>query len=108
MDITMNWLKKTLRFTIGHYDFSIDFRAKREWNDFKVFKSEGTRHIVWGRLSILVENWFIEIHPVCAQCGSWEINETWARDEGWTICQSCRSIEGGYNYVNLREYEKLS
>jgi hypothetical protein len=103
-----NFLRKTIRFTIWKYDFTIDLRARREWNDFKVFKSEGTRHIVWGKLSFLVEDWTLEIHPVCAQCDSWEIDEHSVGDESFTICGSCRSIEQGYRYVNLREYERLA
>ena len=37
--------------------------------------------------------------PTCADCGSYDIREQFMGDEGWTICDDCGSVEGGYNYV---------
>lgn len=51
-------------------------------------------------------NWALEVHPVCAECGSADIGEVSHGDEGWTICSACRSIEQGYRYVDLIRYEE--
>jgi len=39
--------------------------------------------------------------PTCTECGSFEIGEKWAGDEGWTICDNCRAIEQGYDYLDI-------
>lgn len=64
-------------------------------------------HLVWWRLSILIENRKDEVFPVCAECGSPDIGEVSAGDEGWTVCQSCQTIEGGYQYISADEYENV-
>ena len=38
---------------------------------------------------------------VCAECGSDNIGEHFAGDEGWTICEDCRTVEGDDDYVDL-------
>lgn len=93
-------------FTIGNLDVRADLRSRQPWTHFRIHRTEYSRHLVWGKLSILVENWALEVHPICGQCGSGEVGEVGSGDEGWTVCQSCRSVEGGYEYVNLRKYEE--
>lgn len=90
--------------TILNWDLSISLTARHACSHVKLYRHDGAFHLVWGKLSILIENWTLEIHPLCAECGSVEVGEMRHGDEGWTVCQSCRSIESGYRYVNLREY----
>ena len=37
----------------------------------------------------------IYLIQACKECDSTEIGEQSAGDEGWTICQSCQSVEQG-------------
>ena len=37
----------------------------------------------------------------CAECGTTDIGEVTSGDEGWTVCNDCRAIEQGYDYVNI-------
>ena len=104
-------MRKTL--TIGSIDvtFRTDWaRLKRGCSFIQKYehKSNGTQYgVVFGFAFfwLEIENWKLEIHPVCAQCGSVSINEVRAGDEGWTVCESCQSVEQGYEYVNLRTFE---
>ena len=44
-------------------------------------------------------------YRLCKECGSADIGEHRAGDEGYIICGSCRSVEQGYKYVTAAEYE---
>lgn len=46
---------------------------------------------------------FEEEVGTCAECGSLDIGEVTAGDEGWTVCNDCQAIEQGYDYVNICE-----
>lgn len=92
-------------FTFGKYDIDINLRARRSWRTLYRTNSASRRRLVFGRLSVTLEDWQARIHPVCAQCRSSDVGERGYGDEGWTVCNSCESVEGGYVYVNLREYE---
>ena len=39
----------------------------------------------------------------CGECGSLDIKEHFAGDEGWTICGDCQAIEGSENEVCVCE-----
>ena len=93
----------TKRFSIGRWDIEFSNRARCEWTHFRVHKGEASRHIVWGRLSLVVEDGTAPVVATCAQCGSLEIGEEHAGDEGWTVCRDCRSVEQGYKYISRRE-----
>lgn len=95
-----------MRFTLGRYDFSIGLHARFGFSHFRIHRSETTWHMVWGKLSVHVEDWSIEAHRLCLQCNSPDIAEVHAGDEGVTVCSSCRTVEGEYKYVNAREYDK--
>lgn len=97
-----------IRLTFFNWDIAAGLTARWNWTHFKIHHTEFSWHMVWGKLSILIENWTIECHTVCAECDSADIGEVSHGDEGWTVCRSCRSIEQGYRYVNLREYENAS
>ncbi len=98
-------MRRTL--SIGRYDVTLSTTARRAWNDFKVFPLEcGGRHIVWGRLSLMLEDGCTECIPTCTECGSREIGEVSSGDEGWTVCQACRSVERGYVYLTKRGAER--
>lgn len=112
-------MRKSIAFTFFHLDVKIGFTARHNWTHFRIHNgnkhqwgrerhAEGTWHLVWGKLSIYIENWTLEIHPLCAECNSADIREVSYRDEGLTVCSNCQSIEQGYRYVNLREYELAS
>ena len=30
---------------------------------------------------------------ICADCGSDDVHTIWAGDEGWDVCEDCRSVE---------------
>lgn len=94
-----------MRLTILNWIVSASLRARWDWTHFRIHRTEYSTHLVWGKLSIQIENWAIQCHAVCAECGSGEIGEVSSGDEGWTVCQSCQSVEQGYRYVNLKEYE---
>lgn len=100
-------MKCTIRFTLLKWYIAIRFSSKRPLNYAKLTHNEFSHCLVWWRLSILIENWTIECHQVCAECGSSDIGEVSRGDESWTVCQDCRSVEQGYKYVNLREYENV-
>lgn len=91
-------------FTIGKYDIELSNSALWPWTHFKIHKRESCVHVVWGRLSLIVDDWTREVYATCAVCGSSEIGEVQAGDEGLTVCQDCQSIEQGYKYLNKREY----
>lgn len=97
---------KYIKFTCFNWDIRISLAARQPWTHFKVHHTEYSMHIVWGKLSIMIENWKLEVHQVCAECGSSDISEQDCGDEYLTICSSCRSVEQGYKYVNLREFEE--
>lgn len=98
----------TLRMTIGKYDITFKTHAKCELNHFKIHRRDGGKHIVWWKFSLLIEDWKAEIYPICAECGSQGIGEIGCGNEGWSFCESCRSVECGYVYVNKREYDKAN
>ena len=92
-------------FTILNWDIRLS-TARRSWFEFKVYPSIDGYHIVWGKLSLMLTNWTLEVFPLCAECNSTDIGEVYSGDEGITRCDDCGAIEGGYRYVNLREYDK--
>lgn len=94
-----------MRTTIGNFDLEVSLRALKPWRHFKIHRTDTARHLVWGKLSIHIEDWTMEVHKVCAECGSRDVGERGYGDEYLTVCSSCRSVEQGYKYVNLREYE---
>lgn len=89
------------------YRIKVSFSSKRPWNYIKLHKAEGYYHFIWFKLSVLIEDTVSELYPICAQCDSPEIGEKGVGDESWTICDSCLSVEQGYKYVNLIDYERL-
>lgn len=91
-------------FTILNFDVSIR-TARQAWDHCKLHRRDGAYHLVWGKLSVLIEDWTAEVHAVCAACGSGEVGEVRYGDEGLTVCRECQTVEGGYRYVNLREYD---
>lgn len=92
---------------LGRYRIEVR-KARQPWAHFKIHRGENTRHLVWGRLSIHVEDVTAEVYRLCNVCGSAEIGEVSSGNEGLTVCQSCGSVEQGYKYVNLTEYERAS
>lgn len=99
---------KVISFTLFKWDFRFGFTSRHKWSHFKLHKNEIGYHLVFGRFSAIIDNWTLEVHRICAECGSSDIREYYAGDEGWTICASCRSVEQGYEYVNLRKYEEAN
>lgn len=100
------WTRKVFHFTLGKYAVSVGSTALRKWLDPHFSRSyEQGIHLVVGIFSLHIQDWTLEVHPLCAACDSPEIGEVGSGDESWTVCGSCRSIEQGYRYVNLREYE---
>jgi hypothetical protein len=97
---------RQISFTFFKWDVCFGFTARHKWSHLKLHKNEIGFHLVWGKISFTVDNWTLEVHPICSQCGSSDIREHSYGDEGWTICSSCRSVEQGYEYVNLRKYEQ--
>ena len=94
-----------MNFTFGRFDVSLNLRSRRRWNTVYYRRDSTELRLVWGRVSLHIEDWQAEVHPTCKQCGSADIAERSYGDEGWTVCDSCQSVEGGYVYVNKREYE---
>ena len=90
---------------VGKWDVQLG-SALHAWSHFRVHRTEAGRHIVWGKLSLTIEDATAEVYPTCSQCGSFEIGEVRAGDEGWTVCQDCRSVEQGYVYVSKRQLEE--
>jgi len=99
-----------MRFNILNYHVDLNTRARRSWHEgllkFRGAYGNGI-HWVWGRLSLSIEDLQAEVYPVCAECSSPDAREISYGDEGWTVCPSCQSVEQGYRYVSLREYESL-
>lgn len=98
---------KPIRFTFLLWDVSISFNSRWGLGHLKLHRTEFSKHLVWYKLSILIENWSLEVHPVCAECNSDAIGEVFSGDEGLTVCEECRAVERGYRYVNLREFNRL-
>ena len=48
-----------------------------------------------------------EVIEVCAVCLSPDAHEVHAGDEGWTVCESCRSVEQGYCYIHESEVDEV-
>lgn len=98
--------------TLGRFDIELKFNARRDWREgvlvFKQRGHSGYRHIVWGCISLVIENWTAPDYAVCAQCNSPEIGEKFVGDEGWTVCADCGAVEQGYKHLTKREYEALS
>jgi len=92
--------------SIGKWDVQLTNTARWGWTHFNKRKTETGWHLVWGKLSLLVEDGTLEVFPVCAECGSSSIGEQGYGDEGWTVCEDCRSIEQGYEYISYREASK--
>jgi hypothetical protein len=91
-----------------NYVLEIRFHAKQSWSHFRIHKHDMHRHLVWGRISATYGQPHLEEVSLCAQCGSPEAREVSCGDEGWTICPDCGTVEGGYTYVTMEEYEELS
>lgn len=96
-----------MRFSIANYDVSVQLHARRPWTHFKIHNRAhiGVWHLVWGKLSIYVENATLPVYPTCGECGSTEIGEVSCGDEGWTVCPDCGTIEGEYIYLSSREID---
>lgn len=44
---------------------------------------------------------------VCLECdGTEEVKNVSAGDESWSVCHSCRSVEGRTEHITESEYEK--
>tara|TARA_R110000796_G_C14524448_1_gene431217 strand:+ start:367 stop:675 length:309 start_codon:yes stop_codon:yes gene_type:complete len=54
-----------------------------------------------GMVSSCCGGGYEEEVPTCAECGSFDIGEKSVGDEGFTICDDCGQIEGGYDYIDL-------
>jgi hypothetical protein len=93
-----------MKTSIGKWDIRVT-PARQPWNHLRLHRKEAGRHFVWGRLSVVVEDGTAEVVPTCACCGSLEIGERFAGDEGWTVCSDCGAVEQGYRYVSRREAE---
>lgn len=94
-----------MTLSLGKWDIQVSTRARQPWRHFRIHRGEASRHLVWGRVSVVVEDGAAEVVPTCAGCGSVEIGEVSAGDEGWTVCSACGAIEGGYRYVSRRDAE---
>ena len=99
---------QTIAFNFFKWDIEIHLRARRTWFEFRVFKGDGTTHLVWGKLSIHAEDATDAHYAVCAECQSDEVGEVHFGDEGLTVCQSCQSVEAGYQYLTKREFERAN
>jgi hypothetical protein len=97
-----------MRARIGKYSIELNARARWPFKHFKVHKGEASTHVVWGKLSLVIDDMKAEVYKVCSQCGSTEIGEVRFGDEGLTVCRSCCSVEQGYDYISLEEYERLN
>lgn len=105
--LVFRWFYVYFDFTIGNYDIDLNTNAKVSWLKPKLYKRDNYSHFVWGKLSIIVENWTLDNYPICAECESTEIGEIGHGDEQWTVCPDCRSVEQGYIYLNKRQFETL-
>lgn len=88
-----------------NYVIEASLTSRHKWSHFKIHKRDMYSHLVWGKLSVIYGQPHLEEVAVCAVCGSGEIGEQGAGDEGWTVCQDCGAIEQGYNYITMEEYE---
>lgn len=97
-----------MKLQLGNWLVEVDMRALRPWSHFKkhrlVYNDRGG-HIVWGKLSLHWEDTSEQCYPVCRECDSPDIGERSWGDESLTVCDSCETVEGGYKYVSLKEYE---
>lgn len=96
-----------MSITVFKHEISLHLGAKCKWSHIKLHKAEGTKHLVWGKLSLYIEDLTSAHYAVCAECNSSEIGEVSTGDESLTICDGCRSVEQGYKYLTKREYEAL-
>lgn len=94
-----------MNINIFKYVVRIKFYARKSWTHLKLHKTEHTRHFVWGKLSVYIEDSTYPAYPVCEMCNSSEIGEQGIGDEGLTVCNECGSIEQGYKYLSLKEIE---
>lgn len=99
-------------FSLGKYDISVNLRAKRPWSHFKIHthsKDHYSKHLVWGKLSLQIEDAVSESadYSACKLCDSTEISFIPEGDEGLTICQDCGAVEQGYQYLSKRQWEAL-
>ena len=109
-----------MRIALGRYRLTVRLHARCPWTHFKTYKyREGSmyfgpvyaRHLVWGRLSILLEDIDLELFGTCKLCGSYDIAEQSGgmdSDESWTVCDNCGAIEQGYTYLSIRQLEAQS
>lgn len=89
-------------FSIGKYDVELSLRARRPLSYLRLHKGIDQYHLVWWKLSIIVEDGMSECVTLCKECGSAEVGEICYGDEGVTVCRDCNTIEGGYTYVSRR------
>lgn len=57
------------------------------YNDMYLSKTDQNKNLIFEEVSI------------CAHCDSDEIGEKHSGDEGWTVCDACGMIEGGYKHL---------
>lgn len=89
-----------------NYVIEADLGSKHKWSHFRIHKYEMYKHIVWGKLSIIVgQPHLTEIH-VCSQCYE-QISGLSAGDEGWNYCEGCQQVEGETEYITEEEYERI-
>lgn len=90
---------------ILNHNIELNFRAKREWNDFRVFEAINGFHLVWGRLSFSVDQNHLEEIEVHKYCGGLIRN---IGPDGISFCEECETIaEGHTEYMTVEEWEKL-
>lgn len=95
-----------IELKLFNYILEVSNGALRPWSYFKIHRHSLYKHLVWGRLSISFGQPHLEEIGLCAVCGSTEIGEQQAGDEGWTVCDDCGSVEQGYEYITVEEAEK--
>jgi hypothetical protein len=113
--------------TIGKWDIEFTNGSLCKWDHFKIHQHgyhwynerksllknliEGLKYgyvlIVFGKLTLVIEDWTNERYVICDVCGSTEIGEVSAGDEGLTVCQDCGSVEQGYKCINKHQYDAL-
>lgn len=110
-------LKRVLKGYIEFWLFAyyIEFRTSTRWgwSHFKIQRGRWNthsgfyRHIVWGKLSLIISQPQIETVRMCSECdGTEPIESKGYSDEIWDFCPNCNTVEGKTHYISLWDYER--
>lgn len=106
-------LKGYVEFWLFAYYIEFNMSARHKFSHFKIHKRRGMsafyRHLVWGKLSLVISQPQYETITMCSECdGAEPMGGVSCGDESWSVCPNCNTVEGKTHEISLWDFEQRS